>query len=129
VNTTLAQKLGINEATRLYVQNCPFDYVKLIGVDKIKMSKFPKPESMDVIHIFCNNLYQLEVGILEHRKNIHNEGMIWVSWPKKSSGINTDISDGNIRDFPLATGLVDVKVCSINETWSALKFVIRKKYR
>jgi len=60
---------------------------------------------------------------------IHAEGMIWVAWPKKASGVRTDLTEDVIRDFALKTPFVDVKVCAIDDTWSGLKFVIRKELR
>ncbi len=128
---SVAEKLGIRENTRLFVQNSPGDYIGMIGAGhlNIRISDYPSDEEMDVIHIFCDDVRSLEKGILEHKRHIKKNGAIWISWLKKSAGVKTDISDNNIRNFPLANGLVDIKVCSINETWSALKFVFRKKNR
>lgn len=72
-------------------------------------------------------VFKAEFGALTEA--IRTEGMIWVAWPKKSSGIRTDLTDNLIREYALKTPFVDVKVCAIDDTWSGLKFVIRKELR
>ena len=83
----------------------------------------------DFIHFFTKDSLELEKGLLQFKDEIKQNGMIWVSWPKKTSGVPTDITEDVIRNFALGIGLVDVKVCAVNEVWSGLKLVIPVKYR
>lgn len=124
----VVEKLGILNASKIFIWNSPEDYHNLVGagLDDFRIQDNSEPGKMDLIHLFCRSLHELETAVLEYKKYIRKNGVIWISWPKKSSGMNTDLNDGNLRSFPLSLGLVDIKVCSINETWSALKFVIRK---
>jgi len=78
----------------------------------------------DILHVFLNSFSELESGVHRWRAAIFPKGMVWFSWPKKSSGIKTDIDEGKIRDFILTVGLVDVKVCAISDVWSGLKCVV-----
>ena len=80
--------------------------------------------SLDMVHLFVTEAAGLAGKLKALRKTIAPDGMIWVSWPKKASGVATDLSDVVVRDTALPLGLVDVKVCAIDETWSGLKFVI-----
>ncbi|HZZ75357.1 MAG TPA: hypothetical protein VFE04_05485, partial [Puia sp.] len=83
----------------------------------------------NLIHLFIKefSVYHALLPLL--KKEIEQNGMIWVSWPKKTSGILSDVNEHLIRDYALETGLVDIKVCSVNEVWSALKLVIPLKHR
>jgi hypothetical protein len=127
----VVEKLGILNASKIFIWNSPENYHNLVGaeMDDFRIQDNPEPGEMDLIHLFCRSLHELESAVLEYKKYIRKNGVMWISWPKKSSGMNTDLNDGNLRSFPLSLGLVDIKVCSINETWSALKFVIRKNKR
>lgn len=80
-------------------------------------------------HIFATSKAKLEQKLLSLRKSIDPAGAIWVSWPKKSSGVATDITENVVRDIALPLGLVDIKVCAVDEVWSGLKLVIRKELR
>jgi hypothetical protein len=88
----------------------------------------PKPP-IDMVHLFALQSKGLAAKLRRYRKTIAADGMIWVSWPKKSSGVATDLTDLVVRDTALPLGLVDIKVCAIDEVWSALKFVIPKDPR
>ena len=83
----------------------------------------------DFIHVFENSLSGLENHLSDFRNKMHPNGMIWVSWYKKSSKLKSEITEDLIRDTCFPLGLVDVKVCAVNEVWSGLKLVIRKKNR
>ena len=89
----------------------------------------PSDVELDFIHLFTNNTTELETLLLEYQDRIVQNGFIWVSWHKKSSKLNSEINEDIIRNTALALKLVDVKVCSVNEIWSALKLVIRVKLR
>jgi hypothetical protein len=85
--------------------------------------------AIDMVHLFAANAAGLTDKLKAYRAAIKPDGMVWVSWPKKSSGVATDLSDMVVRNTALPLGLVDVKVCAINATWSGLKFVIPKAQR
>lgn len=78
-----------------------------------------------MIHFFKDSRDSFEKDFFWAKKHLKKTGMIWVSWPKKSSKMHTDLDENIIREFGLTTGLVDVKVCAVNEIWSGLKFVFR----
>lgn len=128
--TPLAKKLGIKDGFTIRVVNAPSHY-------KTLFSDFPDnvTESSDLtvkkslIHYFTKRAAELERDILLLKNEIEQDGMIWVSWPKKASKVPTDITEDFIRNLALANGLVDVKVCAVDEVWSGLKLVIRVKDR
>lgn len=128
--TPLAKKLGIKEGFTIRLANPPDYYFELftdlpkhITIAKDKKSK------KDLIHYFTKQLSALEKDIVSLRNEIQQNGMIWISWPKKASKIVTDITEDDIRALALANGLVDIKVCAIDEIWSGLKLVIPVKNR
>ena len=127
--TPLIKKLGIVEGMRLSVLNAPIEFWSEIG--KVpEVEAIGKPVSkMDFILYFVDNKKDLKREFKKLAKTIKKNGMIWISWPKKTSKVPTDIDEGVIREIGLATGLVDVKVCAVTEKWSGLKFVIRLKDR
>ena len=84
---------------------------------------------MDFIHLFVKDRKTLEKEFLKNKKLLKKDGMLWISWPKKSAKVATDLDENTIRNFGLKNGLVDVKVCAVNETWSGLKFMFRLKDR
>jgi hypothetical protein len=129
--TPLIKKLGINEGARLLALNEPVEYWNWIsplpeGVVKARKNAKTK---LDFIHLFVKEKKVFEKEFIESRKGLKKDGMLWISWPKKSSKVETDLDENLIRDFGLKNGLVDVKVCAIDETWSGLKFVFRLKDR
>ena len=84
---------------------------------------------MHVIHVFNDRRASLKAELEALRTSIRSDAAVWVSWPKKTSKVPTDITEDTIRELALALGFVDVKVCAISEVWSALKLVIRKEFR
>jgi hypothetical protein len=112
------------------VDGAPSDYRELVGrlPEGAKIATQPKAP-LDLVHLFATEASGLAGKLRRMRAAIAPDGMIWVSWPKKASGVATDLSDIVVRDTALALGLVDVKVCAIDEVWSALKFVIPKAER
>jgi hypothetical protein len=124
--TPLLKKLGIKASYRMYVLNPIPDYFNLIAPlpDDVYVMEMLTEEA-DLIHVFTDSRRDFEKAFLRSKKQLNKNGMLWVSWPKKSSKIPTDLDENVIREFGLKHGLVDVKVCAINEIWSGLKFVFR----
>jgi hypothetical protein len=84
---------------------------------------------LEAAHVFVDSSRELARLLERLRKTIAQDGMVWVSWPKKASGVETDVTEDTVREVALPLGFVDVKVCSVDEVWSGLKLVIRKKLR
>ena len=127
--TPLPQKLGLVKLTTdpnaaIQFINAPPEVAKELGVKKAASTG-----KLDFAMLFVKSQAELRKQFPVLAKRLAPAGMIWVSWPKKSSGIASDLTEDVIRNFGLATGLVDVKVCAITEVWSGLKFVIRLKDR
>jgi hypothetical protein len=126
----LVQKLGIQPGFCIFIEGAPTAYGDIVGplpadVTIAKRLKAP----LDMVHLFATEAAGLAGKLRGCRDAIQPDGMIWVSWPKKSSGIATDLTDVVVRDTALPLGLVDIKVCAIDEVWSGLKFVIPKNQR
>ena len=126
----VAQKLGIKPGFCIFVDSAPSAYGAMVGPlpADVTIKAEPKP-SLDMVHLFATRTTGLAAKLRRYRKAIAPDGMIWVSWPKKSSGVASDLSDVVVRDTALPLGLVDTKVCAIDDTWSGLKFVIPKNQR
>jgi hypothetical protein len=128
--TPLVRKLGIKEGAEVFVQDPPdqyFDWISPLPQNVI-VCDAPKRDT-DFIHVFVKDQKSFSRSFIRLKKYLKKDGMLWVSWPKKSSKVSTDLDENIIRDFGLKNGLVDVKVCAVDEVWSALKFVIRVKDR
>jgi hypothetical protein len=128
--TPLAKKLGIKEGTHLLLIGAPDQYLALLeplpeGVHLDTVLS----EATDIVQIFSAQRAELEQLLLGYRHKLKPNGAIWVSWPKKSARVPTDITEDIIRDIALPIGYVDIKVCAVNEIWSGLKLVIRKQLR
>jgi hypothetical protein len=126
----LGQKLGIQSWTRVKPRNAPGNYQHLLGgvpKDVVISTRLRRP--IDIVHIFSIARAHLVAELRRALEEIEQDGAIWVSWPKKASGVRTDLSEDVIREVALPLGLVDVKVCAVDETWSGLKLVIRKANR
>lgn len=121
--TPLGKKLGLKDAFRCKVINAPEDYFTWISPLPPDL-KFTTT-TLDFIHVFVKDLKTFSKQFLANKKLLKKDGMMWISWPKKSAKIPTDLDENIIRDFGLKNGLVDVKVCAVDETWSGLKFVYR----
>jgi hypothetical protein len=128
--TPLPKKLGIKPGHNVVILNAPGDYREVLGDVPEGVRFGSRIESgHDIIHLFTRSRRDLEKELPRMGRKIAPNGMIWVSWPKKASGVPTDITEDVIRDTALALGLVDVKVCAVDDTWSGLKLVIRVKDR
>ena len=128
--TPLPKKLGIKEGTRVALVNAPKDFESELGElpDNVEFIKRPT-KSLDIILFFVLSERALTRDFAKLATKLKANGMMWISWPKKSSGVSTDLSEQRVREIGLEAGLVDVKVCAIDETWSGLKFVYRLKDR
>jgi hypothetical protein len=128
--TPLARKLGIKEGSRIHVVRAPGNYLALVA---------PLPDgaevvarldgTADIIHAFATRKIELSRFLRDTAKRMRRDAAIWVSWPKKGAKVPTDITEDTIREVALPLGLVDIKVCAVDETWSGLKLVIRKENR
>ena len=129
--TPLAKKLGIKEGSRLGFVNAPKGFRKELGSlpagAKIFVGHLPKP--LDLIILFTDSTRTLKIEFSVLAEKLSANGMLWIAWPKKSSGVSTDLSFDIVQHTGLEAGLVDVKICAVNETWSGLKFVYRLKDR
>lgn len=129
-STPLAKKLGIKSNFKIKLVNPPEYYFKLFSdlpenITQVKDTKAKK----DFIHYFAKNVETLNKEIKALKNELEQNGMIWISWYKKSAKIPTDITEDIIRDIALKNGLVDIKVCAVDEIWSGLKLVIPVKDR
>jgi hypothetical protein len=129
--TPLLKKLGIKEGMHAFVKGEPAAYWNWLSPlpEDINVVGRPKMESLDFAHLFVKDYKVFASEFLKMKKLIKKDGMLWISWPKKSSGVVTDIDETKIRKYGLSKGLVDVKVCAVDETWSGLKFMYRVKDR
>jgi hypothetical protein len=123
--TPLAQKLGYKPGFRVYLDNAPDDYAQLVSPLPAGVQFLAKlANDLDLTHLFADQAKVLAPKLKRYLKKIKPAGVIWVSWPKKASKRPTDIIEDVIREAALAIGLVDVKVCAVDDVWSGLKLVI-----
>ena len=123
--TPTARKLGLTPERRVCVLNAPKKYSDLVdGLPKGITIGDRLNQPADIVHVFVTRQAELTSRIQLMRKAIAPDGALWVSWPKKASKVPTDVTEDTIRALALASGLVDVKVCAIDDVWSGLKLVI-----
>ena len=126
----IVQKLGIVPGFCIFVEGAPAPYGDIVGKLPADVMVVAGPKApLDMVHLFATTATGLAGKLRSYRAAIEPDGMIWVSWPKKSSGVATDLTDVVVRDTALPLGLVDIKVCAIDDTWSGLKFVIPNDQR
>ena len=127
--TPLVKKLGIKPGFNVALVNAPRDFARDLDLppDVAINSRSSKP--IDFVLLFVKTEKALTVGFSQYAARLNPSGMIWIAWPKKSSGVATDLSFTNVQGIGLAAGLVDVKICAIDDVWSGLKFVFRLKDR
>lgn len=128
--TPLATKLGIKAGCRVLAVAAPPEYEDLLA---------PLPEGVrfetrlgaatDIVHVFVRDRARLAQLLAAYRAKLKPTAVVWVSWPKKTAKLATDIVEGTIREVALPLGFVDVKVCAVSEIWSGLKLVVRKELR
>ena len=128
--TPLAKKLGIKAPLKLLMVNAPKEYKSWLGGLPEGVSlvlKATKP--IQAAHVFATESAFLDATLSKLRNELKQDGFVWVSWPKKTSKVPTDITEDTIREIALPLGLVDIKVCAVSKVWSGLKLVIRKSER
>jgi hypothetical protein len=128
--TPLVKKLGVRPGARLHIVGAPADYARTLGelpegVVEVKALKAP----LDFIQFFTTSRKALESKFSALAKSLAPAGMLWISWPKKASKVETDVTEDVVRGIALKGGLVDVKVCAVDDVWSGLKLVRRLKDR
>jgi len=128
--TPLVKKLGFKPGMRVVFVGDPPHYAGLLGPlpDGTRLLSRAGAD-MDLIHVFCRTERELERRLANLEPRLARDGALWVSWPKKTSSLASDLTGDGVRAAGLATGLVDVKVCAVDEDWSGLKFVRRLKDR
>ena len=123
--TPLARKLGFKEGMRVAYVNPPDGF----AVDGIEDVRARLGKGTDLVVFFTKERRALERRLAALRRAIEPDGMLWVAWPKRASGVETDMTEDVVREIALPTGLVDTKVCAIDEVWSGLRLVVRKELR
>jgi hypothetical protein len=128
--TPLPGKLGIKPGARVLIVDAPKTYASLISPLPLKAALVSKlDDTVDLIHIFVTRKTDLSRFLKTALGKMRPDAAIWVSWPKKAAAVPTDITENTIREVALPLGLVDIKVCAVDETWSGLKLMIRKENR
>ena len=128
--TPLAKKLGIKTGGKVHLIDAPPAHRRLLaplpdGVEFVQTQS----DATDLVHVFSTRKAQLDKSLRAIRRKMRADAVIWVSWPKKAARVPTDITEDVVRAVALPLGLVDVKVCAIDEVWSGLKLVVRKELR
>lgn len=128
--TPLWKKLGISPGATLCILGAPQDYARLVAplparVDLVKRLD----DKVDIVHVFATKRTKLTEALRASLAKMRQDAAIWVSWPKKASKVETDITEDTIREIALPMGLVDIKVCAVDDTWSGLKLVVRRELR
>jgi hypothetical protein len=128
--TPLAKKLGIRAGARLFLHAAPQNYRQLVAPLPAGVQTVPRIDARtDIVHVFATARVRLGTALQRARRAMRADAAIWVSWPKKASRVATDISEDVIRELALPLGLVDIKVCAVDEQWSGLKLVLRRTER
>jgi len=128
--TPLAKKLGLKPPMKLLTVKAPKEYASWLGKLPVGVKLVAKAMTpIEAAHVFTTESAFLAAVLSKLRNELKQNGFVWVSWPKKSSKVPTDITEDTIRDIALPLGFVDVKVCAVSGVWSGLKLVIRKSER
>ncbi len=127
---SLVQKLGIKEVARMIILNAPNNYDQILTPLPDQVDRQDKLNgTFDFIQYFTKSKKQLTEDLPELKDHLEKNGMIWISWPKMASKVQTDMTEDEVRRAAFPLHLVDIKVCAVDEIWSGLKLVIRKEYR
>ncbi|PYX96575.1 MAG: DUF3052 domain-containing protein [Acidobacteria bacterium] len=127
--TPLPKKLGIKERARVALLDVPAE-VQAELTEALSSCELPNTSRvLDFVFLFSKKRSELTKEFSRMAKRLAPAGVLWVAWPKKTSGVHTDLNENEVRRIGLQAGLVDVKVCAVDEVWSGLKFVIRVKDR
>ncbi|MFL6728956.1 MAG: hypothetical protein ACJ8D6_07085 [Sphingomicrobium sp.] len=128
--TPLAQKLNLKDGMRVWWDGMPDSVRGEIAAEGLELRMLDTPDPpIDAAHVFVTERANLEAKLARLLPLLDPAGTIWVSWPKKASKVPTDVTEDVIRDVCLPIGLVDVKVCAVDATWSGLKLVVRRQNR
>jgi|SRR5579884_3761924 len=126
--TPLPKKLGITDGFKVALPNMPTG-VKAELKEALAGCRMGDGQALNFVHLFVKSQSELKKHFSSWAKKLAPTGMLWVSWPKKTSGVATDLDENKVRQIGLDAGLVDVKVCAVSDIWSGLKFVIRVRDR
>src|SRR5207248_3849770 len=127
--TPLVKKLGIKEGFNIVFANAPKGFDRELDLPAGVTVNAKSRRPLDFVHLFVKTSREMESTFSRYAAKLSPSGMLWISWPKKASGVATDLNENVVRDIGLAKGMVDVKVCAVDEVWSGLKFVFRLKDR
>lgn len=128
--TPLADKLGLKRGMRCWFHNMPDSVRAVVDPEGAEVEEQPTAsDGLQCAHLFVTERQKLERELRALQPLMAQNGFIWISWPKKAARIETDVTEEVIRDVALPAGLVDIKVCAVDDTWSGLKLVIRKENR
>jgi hypothetical protein len=128
--TPLPKKLGIKPPLTLSAIDAPPDYRSWLGALPAGVRIVSRPgDPLEAVHLFVTKRAVMRDRLAAFRKTLKQDGFVWVSWPKKTSKVETDITEDTIRQVALPMGFVDIKVCAVTDVWSGLKLVIRKSQR
>jgi hypothetical protein len=129
--TPLWKKLGYKNDMVAYIDGAPKGYIDSLALPSDVSVKWESRAKVGIglVHLFASSRSELKAKLQRFRKLMASDGIIWVSWPKKSSGVGTDVVEEVVREIALPMGLVDIKVCAVDATWSGLKLMIRKELR
>jgi hypothetical protein len=123
------QKLGLSPGARVLVRGAPAEYAAIVGLRPNDLTLAGPRGAFDIAHVFATSAKALGAAIDALARRLPAAGVIWVSWPKKSAKVSTDVTEDTVRAIALPLGLVDVKVGAIDEVWSGLKLVWRRERR
>lgn len=126
----LAQKLGIKPGYRVIVRHAPDGYLDWLtpAPERVVFGKTVS-STTDLVHLFVTQRAALANELSACRKTLRGDATVWVSWPKRASGVSSEVSESVVREVALPMGWVDVKVCAVSGVWSGLKLVVRKELR
>jgi len=128
--TALARKLSLKDGLRVWWPGMPASVRAAIDAAGLNLVQLSAPEApVEAAHVFATRRAELEAAVEALRPVLAPAGFLWVSWPKKSSGLAREVTEDDVRSVALPTGLVDIKVCAVDDTWSGLKLVIRRDLR
>jgi hypothetical protein len=128
--TPLPKKLGLKPPLTLVAVDAPREYRSWLGELPAGVRIVSKPNKpLQAAHVFVTKRAALKRNLVTFRRQLEQNGFVWVSWPKKTAKVETDITEDTIREVALPLGFVDIKVCAVSDIWSGLKLVIRKNER
>jgi hypothetical protein len=128
--TPLSKKLGIKPGSKVLLVEAPPGHRKLLAPLPEGVEFVPRlSQSTDLVHYFSTKSAHLKKTLPAIRKKMRADAVLWISWPKKAAHVATDLTEDAVRELALPLGLVDVKVCAIDDVWSGLKLVVRKELR